>query len=39
MAKNKKSDKVDCTNLITAIINLISVLINLLSWLLESRGQ
>lgn len=39
MAKKKKSDKVDTTNLITAIINLIAVLINLLNWLLENRGQ
>ena len=38
MAKKKKSDKVDVTNLITAIINLIAVLINLINWLLD-RGQ
>lgn len=39
MAKKKKSDKIDTTNLITAIINLITVLISLLNWLLENRGQ
>ncbi len=38
MAKNKKSDKAETTNLITAIINLITVLINLIYWLLD-RGR
>lgn len=37
--KKKKSDKIEATNLITAIINLIAVLINLLNWLLENRGR
>lgn len=39
MAKRKrKSDKVDATNLITAIINLIAVLITLINLLLD-RGR
>ncbi len=38
MAKKNKSDKVETTNLITAIINLITVLINLIYWLLD-RGR
>ncbi len=38
MAKKKKGDKTDATNLITAIINLIAVLINLII-LLSDRGR
>ena len=38
MAKKKKSDKVDVTNFVTALINLISVLISLITWLLD-RGD
>ena len=35
MAKNKKSNKADVTNLVTAIVNLITVLLNLVIWLLR----
>lgn len=38
MAKKKKGDKADVTNLITALINLITVLINLI-YLLLDRGR
>ena len=38
MKRKRKSDKVDTTNLITAIINLITVLINLINCL-SDRGQ
>ena len=39
MAKsNKKSDKVEATNLITALVNLITALIVLITWLLD-RGR
>ena len=39
MAKKKrKGDKVDCTNLITAIVNLIATLINLII-LLTDKGH
>lgn len=38
MAKKRKSDKAECTDLITAIINLIAVLLSLITWLLD-RGR
>lgn len=38
MAKKKKSDKVETTNLITAIISLITVILNFIILLLD-RGR